>query len=133
MYNKFSRVVCLTVVLSLLVLNVATARAGLVSTETAMTASRNADNRAMVIAQLQRDDVRQVLESKGLSVAEVEQRVNALSDAEINRIANQMNDMPAGAGAFGVVIGAVLLVFIILLITDMAGATDVFPFVKKAN
>ncbi|WP_319582610.1 PA2779 family protein [uncultured Pseudodesulfovibrio sp.] len=133
MYNKFSRIVCLTVILSLLVLNVATARAGLVTTEAAMAASRNADNRAMVLAQLQRDDVRQVLQTKGLSVAEVEQRVNALSDTEINQIADRMNDMPAGSGAFGVVIGAVLLVFIILLITDMAGATDVFPFVKKAN
>jgi uncharacterized small protein (DUF1192 family) len=133
MYNKFSRIVCLTMVLSLLVLNVASARAGLVSTEAAIAASRNADNRAMVMAQLQRDDVRQVLESKGLSVAEVEQRVSALSDAEVNRIADHMNDMPAGSGVVGVLVGAALLVFIILLITDMAGATDVFPFVKKVN
>jgi uncharacterized small protein (DUF1192 family) len=133
MYNKFSRIVCLTVVLSLLVLNVATARAGLVSTEAAMATSRNADNRAMVLAQLQRDDVRQVLQSKGLSVSEVEQRVSALSDAEINRIADRMNNMPAGSGVVGVLVGAALLVFIILLITDMAGATDVFPFVKKVN
>ncbi|MGE4421517.1 MAG: PA2779 family protein [Pseudodesulfovibrio sp.] len=133
MYNKFSRIVCLTVVISLLVLNVATARAGLVSTEASMAASRNADNRAMVLAQLQRDDVRQVLESKGLSVSEVEQRVSALSDAEINRIAKHMNDMPAGGSFLGVLVGAALLVFIILLITDMAGATDVFPFVKKVK
>jgi hypothetical protein len=77
--------------------------------------------------------VRQALESKGLSVAEVEQRVNALSDAEINRIADRMNDLPAGGGFFGILIGAAVFVFIILLITDMAGATDVFPFVKKAN
>jgi hypothetical protein len=133
MYTKFSKLVCLFVVLSLLVLNVSVARAGLVSTEAAMAAGRNADNRAMVMAQLERDDVRQALESKGLSVAEVEQRVNALSDAEINRIADRMNDLPAGGGFFGILIGAAVFVFIILLITDMAGATDVFPFVKKAN
>lgn len=133
MYNKLSKSVCLFVVLSLLTLNVSVARAGLVSTEAAMAAGRNAENRAMVLAQLQRDDVRQVLESKGLSVSEVEQRVNALSDAEINRIAEHVNDLPAGGGVFGVLVGAALLVFIILLITDMAGATDVFPFVKKAN
>jgi hypothetical protein len=114
-------------------LNVSVARAGLVSTEASIAASRSADNRAMVMAQLQRDDVRQVLTDKGLSVAEVEQRVNALSDAEINRIADHMNDLPAGGGFFGVLVGAALLVFIILMITDMAGATDVFPFVKKAN
>ncbi|WP_207263751.1 PA2779 family protein [Desulfovibrio sp. Huiquan2017] len=133
MCNKFSKSVCLFVVLALLTLNVSAARAGLVSTEAAMAANRNAENRAMVLAQLQRDDVRQVLESKGLSVSEVEQRVSALSDAEINRIAEHVNDLPAGGGFFGVLVGAALLVFIILLITDMAGATDVFPFVKKAN
>lgn len=133
MCNKFSKSVCLFVVLALLTLNVSVARAGLVSTEAAMAANRNAENRAMVLAQLQRDDVRQVLESKGLSVSEVEQRVSALSDAEINRIAEHVNDLPAGGGFFGVLVGAALLVFIILLITDMAGATDVFPFVKKAN
>jgi hypothetical protein len=44
-----------------------------------------------------------------------------------------MGEMPAGGGAFGIIIGAALFVFIVLLITDMAGATDVFPFVKKAN
>jgi hypothetical protein len=133
MYNKSSKLVCLFVVLSLMTLNVSVARAGLVSTEASIAASRSADNRAMVMAQLQRDDVRQVLTDKGLSVAEVEQRVNALSDAEINRIADHMNDLPAGGGFFGVLVGAALLVFIILMITDMAGATDVFPFVKKAN
>lgn len=133
MYNKSSKLVCLFVVLSLMTLNVSVARAGLVSTEASIAASRSADNRAMVMAQLQRDDVRQVLTDKGLSVAEVEQRVNALSDAEINRIADRMNDLPAGGGFFGVLVGAALLVFIILMITDMAGATDVFPFVKKAN
>ncbi|HKI80009.1 MAG TPA: DUF6627 family protein, partial [Pseudodesulfovibrio sp.] len=69
MCKIFRKYVCLLVVLSLLTLNVSVARAGLVSTEASIAASRNADNRAMVLAQLQRDDVRQVLQSKGLSVA----------------------------------------------------------------
>ncbi len=133
MYKKFSSLVCLMVVVSLLTLNVASARAGLVSTEASMAATHNVENRAFIKAQLQRDDVRRILENKGLTVAEVEQRVDALSDAELNRIADQVGDMPAGGSFFGVLVGAAILVFIILLITDMAGATDVFPFVKKAN
>jgi cytochrome c-type biogenesis protein CcmH/NrfG len=133
MRSKFSSLVCLTVVLCLLTLNVASARAGLVSTEASMSATHNVENRAFVKAQLQRDDVQRILENKGLTVAEAEQRVDALSDAEINRIVEQVGDMPAGGGFFGVLIGAAVLVFIILLITDMTGATDVFPFVKKAN
>ena len=133
MFNKFTKLVCLVVVVSLFTLNVATARAGLISTEASIAASHGVENRAYLKAQLQRDDVRQVLADRGMTVAEVEQRIDALSDSEINHIADQVGDMPAGGSFIGVLVGAALLVFIILLITDMAGATDVFPFVKKAK
>ncbi|AMK09970.1 MAG: PA2779 family protein [Pseudodesulfovibrio sp.] len=133
MFNKFSKLVCLLVVASLLSLNVATAQAGLISTEASIAASRAVENRALIKAQLEREDVRQVLAGQGLTAAEVDQRIDALSDAEVARIADHMGEMPAGGGAFGIIIGAALFVFIVLLITDMAGATDVFPFVKKAN
>lgn len=133
MFNKFSKLVCLLVVASLLSLNVATARAGLISTEASIAASRAVENRALVKAQLQREDVRQVLANQGLTAAEVDQRIDALSDAEVAQIADRMSEMPAGSGALGVIVGAALFVFIVLLITDMAGATDVFPFVKKVN
>jgi len=33
--------------------------------------------------------------------------------------------------AFGTIVGAALIVFLVLLITDIMGFTDVFPFVKK--
>jgi len=40
--------------------------------------------------------------------------------------------LPAGgSSALGIVIGAILIVFIILLITDILGYTSVFPFTKK--
>jgi UPF0716 family protein affecting phage T7 exclusion len=39
--------------------------------------------------------------------------------------------MPAGGDALGVVVGAAVLIFLILLVTDILGLTDIFPFVKK--
>jgi hypothetical protein len=39
--------------------------------------------------------------------------------------------MPAGGDGIGAVVVAILIVFLVLLITDLAGLTDVFPFVKK--
>jgi hypothetical protein len=42
-----------------------------------------------------------------------------------------MDQLPAGGDAVGVLIGASLFVFIVLLITDILGFTDVFPFVKS--
>ena len=133
MYNKFSKLICLLVVLSLFSLNVATARAGLVPTEDSIAVSRAAENRAYVQAQLERDDVRQEMLSQGLNPAEVQQRVDALSDAEVANLANRLQEMPAGGGALGIIVGAALIVFIVLLITDIAGWTDVYPFTKTAR
>jgi len=42
-----------------------------------------------------------------------------------------MDHLPAGGDALGVIVGAGLLIFIILLITDILGLTDVFSFVKS--
>jgi UPF0716 family protein affecting phage T7 exclusion len=46
-------------------------------------------------------------------------------------VSQHIESMPAGGNAVGIIVGAILLVFIILLITDLLGLTNVFPFVKK--
>ena len=133
MHNKFSKLICLLVVFSLFSLNVATARAGLVPTEDSIAVSRSVENRAFVKAQLEREDVRQEMVAQGLNPAEVQQRVDALSDAEVADLANRLHEMPAGGSALGIIVGAALIVFVVLLITDIAGWTDVYPFTKKAK
>jgi outer membrane protein OmpA-like peptidoglycan-associated protein len=42
-----------------------------------------------------------------------------------------MDQLPAGGGFFETFIVIVFLIFLILLVTDISGYTDVFPFVKK--
>jgi hypothetical protein len=44
-----------------------------------------------------------------------------------------MDNLPAGQDGFGTVAAVILLVFLVLLVTDLLGATDVFPFVKKVR
>jgi uncharacterized protein DUF6627 len=41
-----------------------------------------------------------------------------------------MDQLPAGGDGFGALVGAAVLIFLVLLITDLAGLTHVFPFVK---
>jgi len=55
------------------------------------------------------------------------QRVASMTDEEVRALNQKIDEMPAGSG----VVGAVVLIFLVLLITDIAGLTDVFPFVKK--
>jgi hypothetical protein len=56
--------------------------------------------------------------------------VASLSPAELTQMANSMDQLPAGSGGVGAVVGAAVFVFVVLLITDLLGLTHVFPFVN---
>ncbi|BBO88431.1 PA2779 family protein [Desulfosarcina ovata] len=105
--------------------------AAMISAETVLDAGRVAESRATVHAVLAREDVRQALVSQGIDVQEATSRIDSLSDAEITALADRMDQLPAGGSTVGVIVGASLIVFIVLLITDIMGYTDIFPFVKK--
>ena len=107
------------------------ARAALITTEQAIAGAAAASERGRVAAFLARDDVRAQMVALGVDPAEAAQRVAGLSDAEVQRIAGHLDQLPAGQGAVGAVIGAALLIFLVLLITDLLGLTDVFPFVRN--
>jgi hypothetical protein len=109
------------------------AHAGLVPTETIIGTLSAEQDRATVMNYLSRDDVTNQFRSLGLSPEEAKARINAMSDEEVRQIAGKLDQLPAGQDGLGVVIGAIVLIFIILLITDIAGLTDVFPFVHSAN
>jgi hypothetical protein len=106
------------------------ARAALIGTEDVLQLPDVSADREKVARFLERQDVRQQLASLGVNPKEVDARVAALSDQEIARIAGKIDQMPAGQGAVAVVIIAALIIFLALLITDILGLTDVFPFVK---
>ena len=80
---------------------------------------------------ISRNDIRKSLLSKGIDPDEAKIRVESLSDSEAIAVADQIEQLPAGGGAIGVIIGAALIVFLVLLATDILGYTDVFPFVNK--
>jgi hypothetical protein len=83
--------------------------------------------------QLQRDDVRSFLAREdvraamlgyGVSNADVEARINNLTESELLQIQDRLAQLPAGGDG---VLGAVILIFVILLFLDLLGTTDIFP------
>ena len=96
--------------------------AGMLPTEAAVS-----DARVQVLGVLERAEVRTQLEAYGVSPADVQARVAAMSDAEVAQLAGQIESLPAG----GDVLGVLLTVFIILLITDILGFTKIFPFTRS--
>lgn len=108
-------------------------QARLMSTEAVLATQAGAADRERVREFLARDDVRSQMESLGVSSDEASRRVDALSDEEVRRITGKLDEMPAGGNALGVIIGAAVLIFIVLLITDIAGLTKVFPWTRSVR
>lgn len=125
---------CLLLIMSfvLLDLSLQSAKAGMIGTEAVLEAQATEASRDRVAVFLEREDVRQAMVRQGIDPVEAKHRVAALSDAEVDKIAGQLDQLPAGAGA-GSIIGAALLIFLVLLITDILGFTKVFPFTRAAN
>ncbi len=93
--------------------------AALVSTEAAL---GDAPLPARVEAALQRADVQARLQQLGVTPELARQRIARLSDAELARLDQRLEQLPAGAG----LIEVVGLVFIVLIILDLVGVTNVF-------
>jgi hypothetical protein len=105
--------------------------AAMIKTETVMDTSRGQEAREYLNQLLTREDVQTALIARGIDPLEAKARVNSLSDAEVIQIANQIEQLPAGGDSFlGVVLAIAIIVFLVLVITDITGHTDVFPFVK---
>ncbi|MGC4059708.1 MAG: PA2779 family protein [Aquabacterium sp.] len=109
------------------------AHAAMIATESvAAQASAEQANaqRAHVLETLNRADVAQSLMDKGVDMDAARARVAALSDQEVADLSKQIDEAPAGGMD---VLGAIVLVFVLLLITDILGLTKVFPFTKSVR
>lgn len=105
------------------------AQAAMVGTETVLNSKVQQTDRSRVNAFLDRPRVQAILEARGISPEEAKARIACLSDSEIAGLAATVDQLPAGGSAVGALIGAGVLIFIVLLITDILGFTHVFPFV----
>ena len=68
-----------------------------------------------------------------MSPTEVKARVAALSDAEAAQLAGKIDSLPAGGDGVGGVLWLIVVVFLVLLITDILGFTKVFPFTRSVR
>ena len=103
--------------------------AAMVETEVVLAEDLETDSRSAVKRLLSQKDVLNALIEKGIDPAEANRRVDCLSNEEVARIATQIEDLQAGGSFLGVVVGIAVIIFIVFLITDYTGRTDVFPWI----
>ena len=77
----------------------------------------------------EQETAQQQLQAWGVNPDQIKSRIDSLTDAELARINQQVNDLQAG----GDVLGILLVIFLVFVITDIIGATDVFPFINPAR
>jgi hypothetical protein len=96
--------------------------AAVIDTQQAATMDFREQRLAGVNATLAREDVRKAMIGLGVDPVEAQQRVASLSDAELTRLEGQLQQLPAGGTALGLV-GAV---FLVLLLLEITGVVDIF-------
>jgi hypothetical protein len=102
----------------------------MIGTETVLDSARGQDARAFLKQLLAREDIQKALVAQGIDSREAKARVDSLSDAEAIAAADKFDQLPEASGFFETLLVVAFLVFLILLITDIAGYTNIFPFVK---
>lgn len=101
---------------------VAPAHASLVGTQAVMMESERAATVARVHAAMDREAVQAQLVALGVDPADAKARIAALTDAELQRLDGRLAELPAGAG----VLEVVGIVFVVLLILELVGVTNIF-------
>jgi hypothetical protein len=98
------------------------APAGVIGTSYMLDEESRAASLSRIEVLLARDDVGKQLEAFGVERAMVVERLNGLSHAELLELEGQLDSQVAG-GDIVALIGAV---FVVLLILELVGVTDIF-------
>lgn len=139
--RKYRKIVAVPLAAAVLAMHVplGAAQAGMVGTDEIVAPAAQTQQqqvspdeaRARVAAALEREDIQAQLRAWGVGPEEAKRRIAALSDAEIAMISDRIADDPAGQGVVGTLLVIAVLGFLVLVITDLVGATDVFPFIHS--
>jgi len=123
MIRTLKEMVVVLLMLSMSLIGMPTvALAAPIGTDTMVQLDKRGELVSRIQAQLARDDVRAQFLARGVSPAEVDARIAALSTEELQMLSLQLDDLPAG----GSVLAVIGVVFVVLLILELVGVTNVF-------
>ena len=92
-----------------------------IGTDTLIELDQRGELLSSIQAELARDDVRAGFLARGVSPAEVDARVAALSTEELRQLQSELDELPAGG-----LLAVIGVVFVVLLVLDLVGVTNVF-------
>ena len=126
---SFNRILTLTLSLLLICGPISQAQAAIIANAQIIDQVQQVNDKDALLQTINRVDVQEQLLSMGVTTSELESRINQMTQQEIAQLNQQINDLPAG----GDILGIIVLIFIIFIITDVIGATDIFPFIHPVK
>ena len=102
-------------------------QAAMIGTDQVISSTQTQTDRAQLKDTLSRVDLAEQLRSAGVDPVQLQDRVDSLTDEEVAMLNEQFDQLPAGSG----ILGLAVFVFVVLLITDILGYTNIFPFVES--
>lgn len=114
----------------LLLMPMMPAQAAMIGTDQIINQTDSSLTREKLQQFLDREATRKQLQAWGVSPDRIGERMNRLTDMELARINQERGRLNAGGDS---VIGILLILFIVFIITDAIGATDIFPFVHPVK
>lgn len=126
---SFKRALTLLLSISLITISLGQAQAAIITNKQIIQHVQQETDKAALLQIISRADVQEQLLNMGVSSADIESRINQMTQEEVAQLNAQINELPAG----GDIVGIIVLVFVIFIITDVIGATDIFPFIKSVN
>lgn len=127
--RSFKKIGSVLLAASLLGAQAAPLQAGMIGTDRVLAAEQGRLDRDRLASLLEREDLRRQLSALGVDAQSARERVALLADAEVAQINQRIDELPAG----GNILGVLLVLFILFVITDAVGATDIFPFVHPVR
>ena len=109
----FYRLISQLLIVSMILLPFST-QAGMIGTDQAVASAQDLSNRDKVRDFVSRGDVVKHFEALGLNATTALDRVNAMTQQEVNQIAGKIDSLPVGADSSGVWIAVVVVVAIVI-------------------
>lgn len=126
--KKISQFIVYTMIFSFNWMAVTTpARAAIIGSEALVHAAQRDATEAKVLQALSRPELVRQMENLGVDPAQARDRVAALTDDELASLDQRLDSLPAG----GDFVGALVFIFVLLLVTDILGLTKVFSFTRS--
>lgn len=120
--NKFLKA---SLVSSMLIFSLGQATAGVYSSDQVIAKQQHQYNKHQVLAMVDNAEVQNKLVALGVNPDDAKQRIDNMTNEELEALNSHLNDMPAGG-----IVGVVVTVLVVVAVLDLMGITDVYPFIR---